>query len=60
MEKQDVFVKHEHVPGQGQLFFKVGHRSRSQVKFVCMSGKPLSQGTYMPNMKALFEMVKKL
>ena len=55
-----MFVKHEHVPGQGQLFFKVGHRSRSQVKFVCMSGKPLSQGTYMPNMKALFEMVKKL
>ena len=37
------------------LSVKVSHRSRSwsQVKFFCMSGKPLSQGTYMPNMKAL-------
>ena len=35
--------------------------NRSQVKvsvnIVCMSGKPLSQGTYMPNMKALSEQV---
>ena len=49
-------------PGQGQFFFKVGHRSRSrsQVKIVCMSGKPLSQGTYMPNIKALSQTVQKL
>ena len=33
------------------FFFKVGHmsKSRSEVRFFCMSGKPLSQGTYMPN-----------
>ena len=44
------------------FFFKVSNRSRSrsQVKYFCMSGKPLSQGTYMPNMKALPEMVQKL
>ena len=47
-----MFVKHEHVPGvkvkvTGQFFF-------------FMSGKPLSQGTYMSNMKALSETVKKL
>ena len=42
-------------------FFKVGNRSRSksQVKIFCMSGKPLSQGTYMPNIKALSQMVQK-
>ena len=51
-KRQDMFVKHEHVPQW---------RSRSQVKFFfCMSGKPLSQGTYMSNMKALSEMFKKL
>ena len=63
-QKQDVFVKHKHDTslGQGQFFFKVGHRSRSrsQVKIFCMSWKPLSQGTYMPNMKALSETVQKL
>ena len=32
--------------------------SRPQVKIFCMSGKPLSQGTYMTNMKALSETVK--
>ena len=42
------------------FFFKVGHRLRSQVKIFCMIGKPLSQGTYMPNMKALSERVQKL
>ena len=42
------------------FFFKVGHRSRSLVRIFCMSMKFLSQGTYMPNMKALSEMVKKL
>ena len=44
------------------FFFKVGHRSwsRSQVKCFCMSGKPLSQGTHMLNMKALSKMVQKL
>ena len=41
------------------FFFKVGHksRSRSQVKFFFMSGKPLSQGTYMQNTKAVSKMV---
>ena len=44
------------------IFFKVGHRSesRSQVKIFCMSGKPLSQGTYMPNIKALSQTVHRL
>ena len=42
------------------FFFKVGHRSRSEVKIFCMSGKPLSQGTYMSNIKALSEMVQEL
>ena len=44
------------------FFFKVGHRwrSRSQVKFFWMSGKPLPQGTYMRNMKALSERVQNL
>ena len=46
--KKDVFVKHD-VPGQG-------HRSN----FFCMSGKPLSQGTYMFNITVLSEMVQKL
>ena len=46
-----MFVKHEHVPGEGH-----GHRS----KIFCMSGKPLSQGTHMPNMKALSERVQNL
>ena len=52
-----MFVKHKHVPrfvlvtGQGQ-----GHRS----KFFLMSGKPLSQGTYMPNMKVLSQRDQKL
>ena len=45
-----MFVKHEHVPGEGQ-----GHRS-----FFCTSGKPLSQGTDMSNMEAISETVKKL
>ena len=49
--KQDMFVKHKHVPGEGQ-----GHRS----SFFCTSGKLLSQGTYMSNMKALSETIKKL
>ena len=40
--------------------FKVGHSSRSQVKIFCMSGKPLSQETYMPNIKALSQTVLKL
>ena len=48
-----MFVKHEHVPGEGQ-----GHSSF--FFFFCTSGKPLSQGTYMSNMKALSEMVKKV
>ena len=43
----------KYVTGQGQ---GQGHRS----KFFYMSGKPLSQGTYTPNMKALSETVKKL
>ena len=49
-------------PGYGHFFFKVDHesRSRSQVKIVYMSGKSLSQGTYMPNLKALSETVQKL
>ena len=34
------------------FFFKVGNRSRLQ-SFFCMTRKPLSQGTYMPNIKAL-------
>ena len=36
-------------------FFIKGHKSgsRSQIKFFCTSGKPLSQGTCMPNIKAL-------
>ena len=34
--------------------------SRSQVKYFCMSMKPLSHGIYMPNRKALSETVKKL
>ena len=38
------------VTGQGEC-----HR----LKF-CTSGKPLSQETYMPNMKALSHMVQKL
>ena len=44
------------------FFFKVGHswRSMSQVKIFRMSGKPLSQGTYMPYMKALSERVQNL
>ena len=42
--------------GQGQFFFKVGHRSF----FFCMSEKSLSAGTYMPNIKGLSEMVQKL
>ena len=42
------------------IFFKVDHRSRSRVKMLCMSEKPLSQGTYMPNIKALFQTVQKL
>ena len=42
------------------FFFKVGHRSRSRVIFFCMSGKLLSQEIYMPNIKALSEMVQKL
>ena len=47
--------------GQGHFLFKVGHRSRSRSQVVfCMSGKTLSQGTYMPNMKALSETVQKL
>ena len=41
------------------FFFKVGHRSRSDVIFF-MSGKPLSQETYMPNTKTLSQMVQKL
>ena len=41
-------------------FFKVGHRSRSQVKIFCISWKPLSQGIYMPNIKALSQTVQKL
>ena len=41
------------------FFFKVGHRSRSEVKLFCMSGKPLSQGTYMLNIKALSQTVQK-
>ena len=47
-----MFVKHEHVPGEGQ-----GHMS---IFFFCTGGKSLSQGTYMSNMKALSETVKKL
>ena len=43
-----------------QKFFKVGHRSRSQVKTFFMSGKPSSQGTYLPNIKALSQTVQKL
>ena len=59
--KQDVFVKHKHVPrSRSFFFFKVGQRSRSQVKIFCMSGKPLSQGTYMPNTKALSQKVQKI
>ena len=46
-----MFVKHEHVSGEGQ-----GHSSN----YFCTSGKPLPQGTYMSNMKALSETVKKL
>ena len=44
------------------FFFKVGHRSRlrSQVRNVCISGKPLSQGTHIPNVKALPQTVQKL
>ena len=48
--KQYIFVKHEYVPRW---------RSRSQVIF-CTSGKPLSQGTYMSNMKALSERIQNL
>ena len=50
--KQDMFMKHKPVPSEGH-----GHRS---IYFFCMSGKPLSQGTYMTNMKSLSETVKKL
>ena len=44
------------------FFFKVGHRSwsRSEAKFFCMSGKPLSQGTYMSKIKVLSQTVQKL
>ena len=44
------------------FFFKVGHmsRSRPQVKIFCMSGNPLSQETYMSNIKAVSEMVQNL
>ena len=42
----------QELSGQGQFFLQ----SRSQV----ISGKPLSQGTYIPNMKALSETVQKL
>ena len=51
--------------GRGHFFLW----SRSQVKvkvkvrdqiFFCMSGKPLSQGTYMPNIKALSKTIQKL
>ena len=52
LKKRDMFVKHEHVPSEHQ-----GHRS---ILFFCTSGKPLSPGTCMSNMKALSEIVKKL
>ena len=47
--QQNVFMKHEHVPGHG-------HRS----EVFCMSKKLLSKETYKPNMKALSETVQKL
>ena len=39
------------------FFFKVGQGQRS---LFCMSGKPLPQATYMPNIKALSQIVQKL
>ena len=41
------------------FIFKVGHKSRSRSEVIFfMSGKPLSQETYMPNIKAVSQMVQ--
>ena len=48
---QCYFFSLKWVIGQGQ-----GQRSN----LFCMSGKPLSQGIYMPNIKALTQTVQKL